>query len=150
MLLMKKVLKQLLNILLKCQVCFPKLVVSCLIHLELDPGFFKPVVVVVVSAMLKISAAKQLQDATRQLALEFLISLVENKPSMCRAIDGFPKSMVDILLQWMLEIPEESLDDWNTTQEGAEDLGDVDNSVIAQVYSPWRLVSLFSDITFVF
>jgi len=100
---------------------------------EKDPGFFKPHVLAVVSAMLSITAAKQLDEALRQLALEFLVSLTENKSSMCRNLQGFSKSLVDTLLQWMLEIPEQDAEEWNEIDEHEREAnGDIDNSVIGQ------------------
>lgn len=109
---------------------------------EQDPGFFKPAIEVVTGAMINICSAAQLEDSTRQLALEFLISIAENKPNMCVAVDGFVKKIIYILLQWMLEMPETTLEEWNTHAENEDDEVDVENYVIAQV----RFISAFSNV----
>lgn len=100
---------------------------------EQDPGFFRPAIGVVTDAMINVCSAQALEDSTRQLALEFLISIAENKPKMCIAVDGFVKKIIYILLQWMLEMPETSLEEWNTHAENDDDEVDVENFVIAQV-----------------
>lgn len=66
------------------------------------------------------------------LLVQFL--LVQLQLSICSV--GFTKSLVDILLQWMLEMPELTLEEWNTTEESGADgtmVGDVENYIIAQV-----------------
>lgn len=109
-----------------------KQVVFLFTFLEQDPGFFKPAIEVVTSAMINVCSAEQLEDSTRQLALEFLISIIENKPNMCVGVDGFVKKLVYILLQWMLEMPDTPLSEWNTHAENDDDEVDLENSVIAE------------------
>lgn len=93
--------------------------------------------------MVNVCNAKQLQDPTRQLALEFLISIAENKPKMCTSVDGFAKNVIYILLQWMLEMPDTPLDEWNNQAENEDDEVDVENYVIAQVSCRITLLPIF-------
>jgi len=99
---------------------------------EHDPGFFKPAIVPVVNAMVNICSATQLEDPTRQLALEFLISIAENKPKMCTNVEGFVKNVTYILFQWMLDMPDVPLQEWNKQAENEDDEVDVENYIIAQ------------------
>eukprot|EP01127_Copromyxa_protea_P013419 TRINITY_DN361_c0_g2_i1.p1 TRINITY_DN361_c0_g2~~TRINITY_DN361_c0_g2_i1.p1 ORF type:complete len:890 (-),score=269.34 TRINITY_DN361_c0_g2_i1:66-2735(-) len=99
---------------------------------EQDPGFFQPAISVVVGAMLNVCNATQLQDSTRQLALEFLLSIAENKPKMCLSVDGFAKNIIYVILQWMMQLPETSLEEWNDQAEEDDDEVDVENYIIAQ------------------
>jgi hypothetical protein len=84
---------------------------------ELDPGFMKPIVGPVVETMFKISCAKNLEDATRRLALEFLVTLVENKPRMFQSMPRFANTIIDLLLQMMLDIPDISIQEWNKLED---------------------------------
>lgn len=52
------------------------------------------------------------------------------------AIDGFAKSLIDLLLQFMLELPPLDLNDWNDIDENEEEVDEPDNSVIGQVSYP--------------
>jgi len=97
---------------------------------EHDPGFFKPAISPIVNAMVNICGASQLEDSTRQLALEFLISIAENKPKMCTEVEGFVKNVIYILFQWMLEMPDVALDEWNKQAENEDDEVDVENYII--------------------
>ena len=63
---------------------------------DLDPGFLKPNAGLVADAMLKVAEAESLDDSIRQLAVEFLITLAENKPQMCRELPGFAKKFIEV------------------------------------------------------
>eukprot|EP01127_Copromyxa_protea_P013418 TRINITY_DN361_c0_g1_i1.p1 TRINITY_DN361_c0_g1~~TRINITY_DN361_c0_g1_i1.p1 ORF type:complete len:1095 (-),score=333.86 TRINITY_DN361_c0_g1_i1:67-3351(-) len=99
---------------------------------EQDPGFFQPAISVVVGAMLNVCNATQLEDSTRQLALEFLLSIAENKPKMCTSVEGFAKNIIYVILQWMMELPEVTLEEWNQHAEEDDDEIDIENYIVAQ------------------
>eukprot|EP01123_Difflugia_compressa_P007967 TRINITY_DN225_c0_g1_i1.p1 TRINITY_DN225_c0_g1~~TRINITY_DN225_c0_g1_i1.p1 ORF type:complete len:1096 (-),score=260.74 TRINITY_DN225_c0_g1_i1:411-3698(-) len=98
---------------------------------ELDPGFIKPNAPMVIDAMIKIGQVKTLQDSTRQLAIEFLVTFVENKPTFSRSIPGFIPNLLNILLHMMLEMEDITLESWNAQDEN-DDALDILNSVVAQ------------------
>jgi hypothetical protein len=62
----------------------------------LDPGFIKPNAQMVTDAMIAVARADTLDDAVRQLAVEFLVTLAENKPQMCRELPGFAKKVIEV------------------------------------------------------
>jgi len=98
---------------------------------ELDPGFFKPNISSFLDAMTKIGQATELDDSTRQLAVEFLVTFVENKPSICKQLDEFIRNLIALLLQMMLDVEEISIQEW-VNQEDNEDALEILNSVVAQ------------------
>lgn len=99
---------------------------------ETDPGFFKPIANHVVDAMFKITTVAELEDSTRQIAMEFLITLAENKTNMCLRLEGFVQNIINILLQWMLDLPDTPLHEWNVLKDDQDDVVDVENSLIAE------------------
>jgi Importin repeat len=61
----------------------------------------------VVAAMLQIAGADPLDDATRQLAAEFLITLCEARdkaPGMMRKLPSFAEQIFQIMLKFLLDI----------------------------------------------
>lgn len=61
----------------------------------------------VVAAMLQIAGADALDDATRQLAAEFLITLCEARdkaPGMMRKLPSFAEQIFQIMLKFLLDI----------------------------------------------
>jgi len=98
---------------------------------ELDPSFIKPNSGMIIDAMIKIAQFEELDDSTRQLATEFLVTFVENKPTYSRSIPGFVPNLLNILLRMMLEMEDIALTEWNS-QDDNDDALDILNSVIAQ------------------
>jgi len=98
---------------------------------DLDPGFLKPNMQLFIDAMMKIAQVKELEDSIRQLAVEFLVTYVENKPAYSRTVQGFIPNLLNVLLHMMLEIKDISLAEWNA-QEDNDDALDILNSVVAQ------------------
>lgn len=70
--------------------------------LDLDPGFIKPNAGPVTDAMLQVARTENLDDNVRQLAVEFLITLAENKPQMCRELPGFAKNVIEVSLHSLI------------------------------------------------
>lgn len=100
--------------------------------LELDPGFYKPYVNHVLDAMFKITTVPELEDPTRQIAMEFLITLAENKTSMCAKVENFVQNLINILLQWMLELEDTPLSEWNELTDREDSNVEIENSIIAE------------------
>lgn len=96
---------------------------------ELDAGFLKNSASMVTDAMIKIGQATTLEENTRQLALEFLITFIENKPTLSKNIPGFVGSFVLVLLQIMLDMEETTIEEWNETKDD-EDQDDI--PIVAQ------------------
>jgi hypothetical protein len=61
----------------------------------------------VVNAMLTIANTKQLQDGIRQLGLEFLVTLAEQRAGMVRKVPNFVQNLVPVVLNFMLDIEED-------------------------------------------
>ena len=91
---------------------------------ESQPKFLKKNIVDCVSGMIAISSNTDLEDATRHLALEFLLTIAENAPAQAKKIGTFCQQVVPVALGMMLEIecdtPEE-LQEWEEQEEDEED-----------------------------
>uniref|UniRef100_A0A7S3C1U5 TOG domain-containing protein n=1 Tax=Haptolina ericina TaxID=156174 RepID=A0A7S3C1U5_9EUKA len=90
---------------------------------ESQPKFLKKHIQACVGGMLQIAENGNLEEATRQLALEFVLTTAENNPAI-KKLDGFCKQGVKVALGMMLEIecdtPEE-LAEWENEEEDEED-----------------------------
>jgi len=98
---------------------------------DLDPGFLKPNIQIIIDAMMKIAQVKDLSDSIRQLATEFMVTFVENKPTFSRSIPNFIPTILNTLLHMMLEIVDIPISEWNAQEEN-DDALDILNSVVAQ------------------
>eukprot|EP01114_Cavostelium_apophysatum_P016598 TRINITY_DN4762_c0_g1_i1.p1 TRINITY_DN4762_c0_g1~~TRINITY_DN4762_c0_g1_i1.p1 ORF type:complete len:1093 (-),score=369.83 TRINITY_DN4762_c0_g1_i1:62-3340(-) len=96
---------------------------------EIDPTFLRPQIMQIVDAMLTVANAEQLEPATRQLGVEFLVTLAESRPSMVRKIPHYLEKLVPVLFKMMLELDDD--DEWNTGM-GNEDDVDITDSDIAE------------------
>lgn len=72
---------------------------------------------------------EDLDDGSRQLALELLVTLAEYAPAMCRKLVDFAGMLVPVCLEWMAQVPDES--DWYTTDVLEEDDND-EHFVVAE------------------
>jgi len=82
---------------------------------DIEPTFLRSHLEMVINAMLTIANTSQLNEAMRQLSLEFLVTLAEQKPGMVRKISTFPANIIPVVLNFMLELD----DEWD--QEDDED-----------------------------
>jgi len=89
---------------------------------DLEPTFLRPHLITVVNAMLTIANTNQLGDAIRQLGLEFLVTLAEQRPGMVRKIPNFIQNLVPVVLNFMMDLEEE----WDQ-EEDEEDEDEVTN-----------------------
>lgn len=77
---------------------------------EAHPRFLRKHLEEVVNAMLMIAQADQLEDATRQLAAEFLVTLCEARqkaPGMMRKLPQFVNKMFETLMIFLLDVEDD-------------------------------------------
>ena len=89
---------------------------------EEDARFIRKYINEVALAMLHIAELSTLEDGTRQLALEFLVTLAEAResaPGMIRKIDGLTGRLITCALGFLLDIEEDPA--WNAA-ENEEDM----------------------------
>jgi len=94
---------------------------------EGDPTFLRPHSSTVINAMITIASATGLEDSTKQLALEFLVTLAEAKPGLCRKHPKFEETLIPIVINMMLDLEDDA--NWNT---GDNDEVDISNSDIGE------------------
>jgi hypothetical protein len=97
---------------------------------ESDPTFLKPQLVPILNAMLMIAQANTLEEATRQLGLEFLVTLTEARAGMIRKQTKFLEALIPTVLKFMLELEDNS--DWATTKPDDDDNVDITNSDVGE------------------
>jgi len=97
---------------------------------EIDPLFLKPSLSNIIPGMMLISSSTKLEDETKHLGLEFLVTLTESKPSMMRKFPKFLEEIIPIVLNMMLDI--EETEEWNTKTNEEEDDVDISNSDIGE------------------
>ncbi|KAL6068524.1 Importin-5 [Balamuthia mandrillaris] len=96
---------------------------------EVEPTFLRPHLATVINAMLTIANTSQLADAIRQLGLEFLVTLAEQRPGMVRKIPSFVQNLIPVVLNFMLALEddpewEESEDDEDSVEVRTSEVGD--------------------------
>eukprot|EP00002_Diphylleia_rotans_P019939 TRINITY_DN385_c0_g1_i1.p1 TRINITY_DN385_c0_g1~~TRINITY_DN385_c0_g1_i1.p1 ORF type:complete len:1092 (-),score=290.69 TRINITY_DN385_c0_g1_i1:178-3453(-) len=94
-----------------------------------QPKFIRSQISVVVDGMLGIAMSTTLEDETRHLALEFLVSLAEKAPAMIRKFPGYVQKVLPVAFAFMLP-DEEDLAEWNAAEEGEG--GDITNKDIGE------------------
>jgi hypothetical protein len=80
---------------------------------DVEPTFLRPHLPTVINAMLIIANTAQLQDGIRQLGLEFLVTLAEQRPGMVRKVPNFVQNLIPVVLNFMLDIEEDP--DWGAS-----------------------------------
>ena len=98
-----------------------------------EPRFLRRQLVDVVGSMLQIAEAEQLEEGTRHLAVEFVITLAEAReraPGMMRKLPQFISRLFGILLKMLLDIEDDPA--WHTAQTEDEDAGETSNYSVAQ------------------
>ncbi|KJE88836.1 hypothetical protein CAOG_00415 [Capsaspora owczarzaki ATCC 30864] len=83
-------------------------VIGCLIELaEHSPTSFRNCFAEVVNTLVAAAGnTAQLEDGTRHLCVELLVTFAERHPGMCRRFEGFAGVVVPVLLQMMVEYDE--------------------------------------------
>ncbi|KAK6945426.1 hypothetical protein RJ641_026528 [Dillenia turbinata] len=98
-----------------------------------EPRFLRRQLVDVVSAMLQIAEAESLEEGTRHLAIEFVITLAEAReraPGMMRKLPQFISRLFAILMKMLLDIEDEPV--WHAAETEDEDAGESSNYGVGQ------------------
>ncbi|WMV56475.1 hypothetical protein MTR67_049860 [Solanum verrucosum] len=98
-----------------------------------EPRFLRRQLVDVVGAMLQIAEAESLEEGTRHLAIEFVITLTEAReraPGMMRKLPQFINRLFAILMKMLLDVEDEVL--WHSAEAEHEDAGETSNYSVGQ------------------
>jgi hypothetical protein len=93
-----------------------------------EPRFLRRQLVDVVGAMLQIAEAESLEEGTRHLAIEFVVTLAEAReraPGMMRKLPQFVKKLFGVLLNLLLDIEDDPA--WHAAVSEDEDAGETTN-----------------------
>jgi len=90
--------------------------ISSLIELtDALPKVIRSILTELVSFMAQLMKNEELQNDTRQSALELLLTFAETLPASARKNPQFASTIIPIALQWMTELEDDS--DWYTTDD---------------------------------
>eukprot|EP00252_Welwitschia_mirabilis_P001402 TRINITY_DN11268_c0_g1_i1.p1 TRINITY_DN11268_c0_g1~~TRINITY_DN11268_c0_g1_i1.p1 ORF type:complete len:1174 (+),score=249.39 TRINITY_DN11268_c0_g1_i1:398-3523(+) len=98
-----------------------------------EPRFLRRQIVDVVSSMLQIAEAESLEEGTRHLAIEFIITLAEAReraPGMMRKFPQFIGRLFAILMKMLLDIEDDAA--WHAANTEDEDAGETSNYSVGQ------------------
>ncbi|KAK6937001.1 Importin repeat 4 [Dillenia turbinata] len=98
-----------------------------------EPRFLRRQLVDVVGSMLQIAEAESLEEGTRHLAIEFVVTLAEAReraPGMMRKLPQFISRLFAILMKMLLDVEDDPL--WHTAEAENEDAGESSNYSVGQ------------------
>ncbi|GAV78964.1 HEAT domain-containing protein/HEAT_2 domain-containing protein [Cephalotus follicularis] len=98
-----------------------------------EPRFLRRQLVDVVGSMLQIAEAEALEEGTRHLAIEFVITLAEAReraPGMMRKLPQFIKRLFGVLMSMLLDIEDDPA--WHNADTEEEDAGETSNYGVGQ------------------
>ncbi|KAJ4724033.1 importin-5-like [Melia azedarach] len=98
-----------------------------------EPRFLRRQLVDVVGSMLQIAEAESLEEGTRHLAIEFVITLAEAReraPGMMRKLPQFISRLFAILMRMLLDVEDDPA--WHTAETEDEDAGETSNYSVGQ------------------
>ncbi|KAL8136315.1 hypothetical protein V2J09_002316 [Rumex salicifolius] len=98
-----------------------------------EPRFLRRQLVDVVGAMLQIAEAESLEEGTRHLAVEFVITLAEAReraPGMMRKLPQFISRLFGVLMTMLLDIEDDPA--WHSAETEEEDAGETSNYSVGQ------------------
>ncbi|CAL9075222.1 unnamed protein product [Musa acuminata var. zebrina] len=98
-----------------------------------EPRFLRRQLADVVGAMLQIAEADGLEEGTRHLAIEFVITLAEAReraPGMMRKLPQFVSRLFAVLMKMLLDIEDDPA--WHSAEVQDEDAGETSNYGVAQ------------------
>ncbi|GMH20087.1 hypothetical protein Nepgr_021928 [Nepenthes gracilis] len=98
-----------------------------------EPRFLRRQLVDFVGSMLQIAEAKSLEEGTRHLAIEFVITLAEAReraPGMMRKLPQFIHRLFAVLMSMLLDIKDDPA--WHSADSEDEDAGETSNYSVAQ------------------
>ncbi|KAK9062401.1 hypothetical protein SSX86_019587 [Deinandra increscens subsp. villosa] len=108
-----------------------------------EPRFLRKQITEVVGAMLQIAEAETLEEGTKHLALEFVITLAEAReraPGMIRKLPQFIKRLFEILMKMLLDVEDDPA--WHSAEVEHEDAGESSNYSAGQEYLDRLSISL--------
>ncbi|XP_052196429.1 uncharacterized protein LOC127803875 [Diospyros lotus] len=100
---------------------------------ETEPRFLRRQLVYVVGSMLQIAESEVLQEGTRHLAIEFVVTLTEAReraPGMMRKFPQFISRLFAILMKMLLDIEDDPA--WHSAEIESEDAGESSNYSVGQ------------------
>ncbi|XP_039139952.1 importin-5-like [Dioscorea cayenensis subsp. rotundata] len=98
-----------------------------------EPRFLRKQLPDVVGSMLQIAEAPQLEEGTRHLAVEFVITLAEAReraPGMMRRLPQFVARLFSVLMKMLLDINDEP--SWHGAETEDEDAGEMSSYSVGQ------------------
>ncbi|GFZ20798.1 ARM repeat superfamily protein [Actinidia rufa] len=98
-----------------------------------EPRFLRRQLVDVVGSMLQIAEAETLEEGTRHLAIEFVITLAEAReraPGMMRKLPQFISRLFAILMHMLLDIEDDPA--WHSAETEDEEAGETSNYSVGQ------------------
>ncbi|KAF5725527.1 importin-5-like [Tripterygium wilfordii] len=98
-----------------------------------EPRFLRRQLGDVVGSMLQVAEAESLEEGTRHLAVEFVITLAEAReraPGMMRKLPQFISRLFAILMKMLLDIENDPA--WHTAETEDEDAGETSNYSVGQ------------------
>ncbi|KAL7227061.1 hypothetical protein ACSBR1_022013 [Camellia fascicularis] len=98
-----------------------------------EPRFLRRQLVDVVGSMLQIAEAETLEEGTRHLAVEFVITLAEAReraPGMMRKLPQFISRLFAILMKMLLDMEDDPA--WHSAESEDEDAGETSNYSVGQ------------------
>lgn len=98
-----------------------------------EPRFLRRQLVDVVGSMLQIAEADRLEEGTRHLAIEFVITLAEAReraPGMMRKLPQFISRLFAILMKMLLDVEDDPA--WYSAEPDDEDAGETSNYSVGQ------------------
>ncbi|XP_073141083.1 uncharacterized protein [Henckelia pumila] len=98
-----------------------------------EPRFLRRQIVDVVGSMLQVAEAKSLEEGTRHLAIEFVITLAEARdraPGLMRKMPQFINRLFAILMNMLLEVEDDPA--WHSAEAKDEDAGETSDYSVGQ------------------
>jgi len=98
-----------------------------------EPRFLRRQLVDVVGSMLQIAEADSLEESTRHLAIEFVITLAEAReraPGMMRKLPQFIRRLFAVLMSMLLDVEDDP--SWHNAETEDEDAGETSNYAFGQ------------------
>ncbi|KAG6436492.1 hypothetical protein SASPL_101393 [Salvia splendens] len=98
-----------------------------------EPRFLRRQIMDVVGAMLQIAEAESLEEGTRHLAIEFVITLAEAReraPGMMRKLPQFISRLFANLMKMLLDVEDDPA--WHSAEVKDEDAGETSNYSVGQ------------------
>jgi hypothetical protein len=88
---------------------------------EEAPKYFRKQIQALIQLSMQVATAQHLEEETRFLAVELLLTLAEQASPMMRKQKLFLENIVPLALQLMLAVEDVDMDEWNSTTEDDND-----------------------------